>query len=234
MISYHPTHAVLMAFTQGDLETSISLIVASHIEMCEHCQTEIINLTQNAADKVFEQDIMNDLVGTNNPEFDNELSASMIDNIMSLPDDDVDFKAYSEIDITQQTAKLMHHKDGDLRLPRALNTLNSAPWQGVGKIYRSRFQLNDDERRLSLLKIDKGGQIPQHTHTGIEITLLLEGFFEDDMGTYKPGDFIWLDAAQTHSPITQEGCICLTLVSDALHFTQGFSKILNPLGKLIY
>lgn len=235
MIKHHPSHAVLTRFSQGDLEPSISLIVASHIEVCEHCKNNLAVLTEQAAEQVFEQGSINNLQQfeeIKSLEFDAELSNSMLDEIMSLSDDDTEEDTKTSA-MTPET-KVIQHKNGQLPLPRALNTLNLTSWQGVGKISRARFQFNDEGRRLSLLKIDKGGHIPQHTHTGIEITLLLEGCFEDTMGTYGPGDFIWLDKEDSHSPITQEGCICLTLVSDALHFTQGFSKLLNPLGKLIY
>lgn len=251
MIKQHPTQAVLSAFIQGDLDASIAIIVSSHIEMCEQCQKEVSQLTEIAAEKAFEQDILDGFNActyqvsdqADYQAFDSSLSESMIDKIMSLP---IDENTIEESDLsqemyehtvaahTQKNQKIISHKDGQIPLPRALSSLDAAPWQGVGKVSRARFQFDDNERRLSLLKIDKGGQIPQHTHTGIEITLLLEGSFEDDMGTYQKGDFIWLDKENTHSPITQEGCICLTLVSDALHFTQGFSKLLNPLGKLIY
>jgi putative transcriptional regulator len=243
MIKQHPTQAVLRAFIQGDLDASIAIIVSSHIEMCEQCQKEVNQLTEIAAEKAFEQDIMDSFDPCTHQAFDSSLSKNMIDEIMSLPLDESMIEEsgpsqemYKDIEPahSEQNQKIISHKNGHLPLPRALSSLDAAPWQGVGKVSRARFQFNDDERRLSLLKIDKGGQIPQHTHTGIEITLLLEGSFEDDMGTYQKGDFIWLDKAHTHSPITQDGCICLTLVSDALHFTQGFSKLLNPLGKLIY
>ena len=255
MINYHPTQAVLAAFAQGDLEDSIALIVASHVELCDHCQQEVARLTEAAAEEVFEQDSLEDFdsfQATTSSALEMASSISMLDDIMSLPTDDTSYgasdnQAFTDEYLTdeepltgektylnQNNARIISHKDGQLPLPRALNSLNAAPWQGVGKVSRARFQFNDDERRLSLLKIDKGGQIPQHTHTGIEITLLLEGSFEDDMGSYQKGDFIWLDKDHTHSPITQEGCVCLTLVSDSLHFTQGLSKLLNPLGKLIY
>jgi putative transcriptional regulator len=64
--------------------------------------------------------------------------------------------------------------------------------------------------------------------------LLLEGSFEDEMGSYHEGDFIWLDGKHTHNPVTKEGCLCLTVASDSLHFTQGLTKMLNPIGKFIY
>ena len=82
-------------------------------------------------------------------------------------------------------------------LPRAIRSISLKEWQGIGKISRARLKLDDDERRMSLLHIAKGGNVPQHTHQGYEITLLLEGSFEDEMGSYQAGDFIWLDGKHT-------------------------------------
>jgi putative transcriptional regulator len=76
--------------------------------------------------------------------------------------------------------------------------------------------------------------VPEHTHKGFELTLLLDGEFEDEMGKYVKGDFICLDSAHKHSPQTTQGCLCLTVVNDALQFTKGMSKLLNPFGNLIY
>jgi putative transcriptional regulator len=119
-------------------------------------------------------------------------------------------------------------------LPNAFNNYSRSDFSRIGKISRSRFESEDNELRASLLHIEAGGEIPNHTHTGFEITLLLEGQFEDESGVYNKGDFIWLDGSNSHSPKSKEGCICFTLVNSALHFNKGLSKLLNPIGKLIY
>jgi len=84
------------------------------------------------------------------------------------------------------------------------------------------------------LHIDADGEVPTHTHKGFEITLLLDGSFEDDMGTYHPGDFIELNGEHNHQPKTKEGCLCYTVADDALQFTEGFHKLFNPIGSLLY
>ena len=94
--------------------------------------------------------------------------------------------------------------------------------------------MDEGEIHTSLLQIQPGGMIPEHTHKGFEVTLLLDGEFSDDMGSYEAGDFIMLDGTHQHNPKTEDGCLCLTVVSDALHFTQGFGKLLNPFGSLLY
>ena len=56
MIKHHPNSAILKDFVDGTLADSVSLIVSSHVELCEHCQQQVSMLTAQAADSVFESD----------------------------------------------------------------------------------------------------------------------------------------------------------------------------------
>ncbi|MCG7497872.1 ChrR family anti-sigma-E factor [Vibrio sp. Of7-15] len=239
MINHHPSRAVLKEFAKGNLPLSVSIIVASHVEMCSECQKLVQLYTEYAALEAFgiETESLNreffecpDNRVTNeehNEQLDEELE-DVLDSIIVQPAEARSLVSTRviEVEIAAQNTKVA--------LPRALNTIPLTEWQGVGKISRSRLGVEDDKRRMSLLCIDKNGKVPSHTHKGDEITLLLHGSFEDEMGTYQAGDFMWLNSAHTHNPTTYEGCICLTVSSDALHFTQGISQLFNPLGKLIY
>ncbi|WP_413284284.1 ChrR family anti-sigma-E factor [Vibrio sp. MA40-2] len=249
MINHHPTDAVLKEFVAGNLQPSVAVIVASHVEMCPKCQNLVHQFTEMAAIQEFgatdgfdsetDFDLVADAAETTmltrlqvdeanqfvNTQAD-DVSIDMINAITDLPvqREDVLPKTVPQIDV-----------DGTrISLPNAVKSIALKEWQGLGKIARARMNFDDDERRMSLLHIAKGGNVPQHTHKGFEITLLLQGSFSDNMGTYNTGDFMWLDGSHTHNPITSEGCVCLTVSSDAIHFTQGMSKLLNPLGKLIY
>jgi len=74
-----------------------------------------------------------------------------------------------------------------------------------------------------------------HEHKGYEVTLLLAGSFSDEYGSYNRGEFLFYLAGDAkHSPKTENGCLCYAVQDAPLHFTQGMSKVLNPLGKLIY
>jgi putative transcriptional regulator len=85
-----------------------------------------------------------------------------------------------------------------------------------------------------LLHIQPGGSVPEHTHNGFELTVLIAGDFSDDQGEYVPGDFIMLDKKHQHHPVSEKGCLCFTVANDSLHFTQGINKLLNPIGTFIY
>lgn len=236
MIKHHPNAAILKDFVDGNLADSVSLIVSSHVELCEHCQKQVSMLTAQAADSVFESDTSafeNDTAGLKLS--DSEMDAFLADN------EEFDFDAIDQItaDLSQAVEVVVEAQQETVSnttftIPRALNSVVRKDWMNLGKISRARLDFDDESHHTSLLHIDKDGQVPCHTHKGFEITLLLEGSFEDEMGVYNKGDFIWLDGEHTHQPATKEGCVCLTVSSDALYFTKGVSQLFNPLGKYIY
>lgn len=236
MIKHHPNAAILKDFVDGNLADSVSLIVSSHVELCEHCQKQVSMLTVQAADSVFESDTSafeNDTAGLKLS--DSEMDAFLADN------EEFDFDAIDKItaDLSQAVEVVVEAQQETVSnttftIPRALNSVARKDWLNLGKISRARLDFDDESHHTSLLHIDKDGQVPCHTHKGFEITLLLEGSFEDEMGVYNKGDFIWLDGEHTHQPATKEGCVCLTVSSDALYFTKGVSQLFNPLGKYIY
>jgi putative transcriptional regulator len=236
MIKHHPNAAILKDFVDGTLADSVSLIVSSHVELCEHCQQQVSMLTAQAADSVFESDTSAFESDTSGLQLsDSEMDAFLTD------DGEFDFDAIAQItadssqaiEVTPEVQQVTV-ADTTFTIPRALNSVARKDWMNLGKISRARLDFDDEAHHTSLLHIDKDGQVPCHTHKGFEITLLLEGSFEDEMGVYNKGDFIWLDGDHTHQPATKEGCVCLTVSSDALYFTKGVSQLFNPLGKYIY
>lgn len=228
MIKHHPKSELLNAFVLGELPASVSAAVAIHVEMCPCCQDKVAQLTEAQASQFFSSELPQEddqLIGMMDTIIDDDLS-DMLGDITS----DESLSPVPEI----QVAETQEIKGMAYQLPTALRNVDMNSWFNIGKLSRAKLEIEDGPIHTHLLHIDKEGEVPTHTHKGFELTLLLEGSFEDEMGTYHKGDFIWLDGEHTHQPITKEGCLCLTVVNDALHFTQGFSKLLNPIGNLIY
>ena len=269
MIKHHPNFNVLKEFVAGTLPDSISLVVASHVEMCTECQATVEQLTEQAAQALFEpietdennenrldvesNDVESNIDETNNVDETNIDVAINFDAIFAQSQNDevdknddmlnlMDLDMINRITANEEQAEASTPQENvevevagqSFTLPRALRSVVRKEWLNLGKISRARLDFEDEPRHASLLHIAEGGQVPAHTHKGFEITLLLQGSFDDEMGHYSAGDFVWLDGKHTHNPITQEGCVCLTVSSDALHFTKGVSQLFNPLGKFIY
>jgi putative transcriptional regulator len=78
-----------------------------------------------------------------------------------------------------------------------------------------------DGCHTQLLWLRPGRKIPDHTHDGLELVLVLDGDFTDASGHYGPGDIALSDDTVDHRPIagTERPCICLSVVEGNLKLT---------------
>ncbi|MCL1037585.1 ChrR family anti-sigma-E factor [Shewanella submarina] len=218
MIKYHPSDALLQAHVAGELPLSMSIAVSAHCEMCQVCQDKVHKMNAAFAQETLEAEACTE---TDLCEFNFD---GMLEEIMSKP------TAPQEV-----TPDAMVEVNGEqYKLPKAFRHQLQDSWSGIGKVNRMRFDTAENKARASLLHIGAGGEIPAHTHKGQEITLLLSGDFCDEYNEYHPGDFIVMSSEHEHSPRTHSGCLCYTVVDAPLYFTKGISKLLNPIGELIY
>ena len=222
MINHHPKFELIQAYVNGDLPASIAAGVNIHIGLCTECQQLVSQLTEQVAEISFEQE------QTESVELQD---LSMLDSIFDLEQIMNQPQVVVE---DKQDNKQVVFKDNNFELPHVLSNMNIGGTTNLGKLARSRVLLDEGEIHTSLLHIEPGGSVPEHTHNGFEITILLDGSFSDESGEYVKGDFIMLDGEHKHQPVSEDGCLCYTVVNDSLHFTQGINKLLNPIGSLIY
>lgn len=83
--------------------------------------------------------------------------------------------------------------------------------------------------KVSLLSARPGVRVPQHTHRGMEATLVLQGELKDDDGVLRRGDVSICTDAHDHQPeiVGAETCYCLIVVDGGLRFTGTFGPALN-------
>ncbi|MGB5831670.1 MAG: ChrR family anti-sigma-E factor, partial [Thiohalocapsa sp.] len=95
------------------------------------------------------------------------------------------------------------------------------------------FDLDVGGAKTKLLRIKPGASMPQHTHEGCELTLVLDGSYDDEIGHFARGDVVALDTDNDHRPVASPGrdCICLTLIDAPLRLTGRFGRFLNPFVK---
>jgi putative transcriptional regulator len=223
-----------MLFVKGELPASISCAVSIHLTHCPECRRDIAQLTENEACKSFlntESYIVHD-----DSELDAELALLLDDMTDKLDVVDEQASLYQADNqakplLVNRSIKL---KDKTFLLPSALNQVSLSNWIHLGKVSRCNIEFDEGEIKSHLLYMAPGTQVPKHTHKGFELTLILEGEYQDNMGIYQKGDLILLDQSHEHSPYTENGCLCITIANDALKFTQGLGKLLNPIGQYIY
>lgn len=105
-------------------------------------------------------------------------------------------------------------------------------WMGPGMRYARLVAPEAPHAKLFLLRIGQGRSLAQHTHTGLELTQVLRGSFEDGRAVFAEGDFDTADDDVHHQPIVaRDGeCICLAYVGRSLKFN---GRVASWIGGLI-
>jgi putative transcriptional regulator len=105
-------------------------------------------------------------------------------------------------------------------------------WKRVfGGFERIDLALHGDRHRVSLLRLQPGQGLPQHRHVAGEYTVVLQGGYTDNTGSYRVGDFAIGPGAAEHEPIADPGdaCIALIVLERPIVLTGRWARFLNPL-----
>lgn len=220
-IRFHPNDDILTCYAAGDLEPATSIMLSAHLELCSHCRARVAELEDAQAQKM--------ALVPSEP-LSEELN-DLLDTILCHPDlprDEVAEATKAHIEINSKL----------FMLPRALQQHDEqiGPWSRLpGNIKRAHVATGGHSK-MNFIYMDCNSALPQHTHQGLEITLVLAGEFMDEHATYKPGDFIVQTSEHRHAPKTRadQDCLCLTLLDAPLHFTTGLATLLNPFSQLFF
>lgn len=221
MIKAHPTHLMLRAFVADELPLPLAIGVSAHCELCADCGARL---------HACEAELATTQLATPTPTMD-----------ASDPEWDAMLATILQQPVPPPVASVSASPQPELRvagrgypLPRALARYHAANWRHLGAIRQHRLPLAEQGARACLLHIEAGGRIPEHTHQGYELTLLLAGNMQDGETRYQAGDFIWRDASHAHSPHTPDGCLCYTVLDAPIRFTKGLPRLLNGLRHRLY
>lgn len=214
-IQYHPDDELLLAQARGGLEVGTGLVLASHLELCDHCRERLRTLEA--------------------------LGGVLLDELepTALADDAL-ARTLARIDATRRAHAPKRIKvtappplPEGARWPRALTHCRATPWRWMGPGMRwSRVSVPDaPDANVVLLRIAAGKYLPRHTHRGFELTQVLYGRFHDGRALFGPGDFDATDDSIHHQPVVQDGseCICLASVDGRLRFDGAIAGILGSL-----
>jgi len=208
-ITHHLDDATLMSFAAGSLPDALSAVAAAHVAMCARCSGEVAAL----------ESIGGVLLG--------ELSPALLNKVEIAP-------AGGQASAGPISRDNARPRSGDLPGPLARligSDLHSVRWRWLGPgLWHHRLQING-KGNLGLVKVTPGHVIPEHSHGGSELTLVLRGPFRDATGHYSPGDVADLDDTVEHTPIADPGpdCICLVANENPARFRGVIARLLQPL-----
>lgn len=105
-------------------------------------------------------------------------------------------------------------------------------WKPLGRgAYHIPIKTGDGETSVRLLRIPAGKPVPEHSHGGRELTLVLKGSFHDGHARFARGDLEEADETLQHQPIADKGedCICLAVTDAPLRFKSRFLRLVQPI-----
>lgn len=224
MIKFHPTDTDLVDFAEGSLLPAKSLLVSAHIDLCQDCAEKASTFTENLASQAIDPLSRK-----------NYLDASLVemcDSIMELP------LATQHINADGYLKQSLSVDGRAFMLPEALSRFSNriGEWSHLlGKLWQAPVEIGGGHL-AQFIYMEKGGGVPEHTHKGNELTLVLDGQFADGNGEYDSGDFISLNADHTHTPVAigDEGCLVFSIIDQPLYFTTGWARLINPLSHLYF
>jgi len=228
-IAHHPADDMLESFARRELSTGASVIVSAHVEMCGRCRARVAEFESR---EIREWNAEPEPPPAETRDFD-----GMIERIVSLPRQDAETVATPVADLQAAgfQAGFQESFVKDLRLPRALRQAAAGlRWTRLTEGIRQAIAPIDHETRCEFMYMAAGASTPVHTHYGREYTLVLQGRFHDELGSYGNGDFLFRDASHEHQPASEKGCLSFAVLDRPLRFTRGLPRLINPINLLLF
>lgn len=213
-VHHHVSEDLLWDYHRGALPLGLSLTVATHLELCPHCRAEAA---------------LFDAVG-----------GALLDDIegVKLSDSALDL-ALARIERPEEPVKPAARIQPFLAgfdLPASLRAarIEDRYWAAPG-VWMAPIHVEDAPKgsKTFLMHVKAGMTMPEHTHRGPEVTLVLKGRFSDAYGDYGKGDIAVCSDEHSHSPaILDEDCLCLVWQQAAIVPKTWLGKLLQPFARI--
>lgn len=211
-VSRHPSPELLARYAAGSLSPAAALVLESHLALCDACAAahrETLALAGVLLERLSPS----------------ELDASLFERTLARLDEKRPAPA--------PAPARRQPRDLGIRLPAPIaeRATSGWRWMGPGMAY-ARLDVPEDPRtNLVLLKIGAGKRMPTHGHSGEELTLVLQGAFEDEHGRCATGDLAEEDDDTHHTPVVtgEETCICLASIEGRLRPHGLIGRLVSPL-----
>ena len=212
MITHCPKDDLLVSYSAGALGESWSLAVGSHVHLCKEFSDDV------ALGEKIGGSLLSDLAPI-------ALEKSLDALLDRLGDQEPIGEAVNQ--------------EQDALIPSPLcdyigDSLDDLEWSMVGNGITQHLIETSDSGQARLLRIPSGTALPEHEHSGRELTLVISGGYKDDSGSYSRGDMADIDDGLGHQPIADDGedCVCLIVTDTPIKFKGILPRILQPFIKI--
>jgi putative transcriptional regulator len=205
MIRHHPSDAILVAHASGTLPVLHQEVVKLHLAQCTSCRAHL--------------------------RLGHELGGMLLDDEQPVAlSDDALARAMARLDAAGSEAPPIAASAPTLT-PLEMLT-QGRHWRRIGYGMKLMPLVARDATgtRLDLIRVAPGIALPEHDHTGPELTCVLVGGFADESGEYHAGDLEEGDVGLNHQPraLADEECICLIATTGYLRAKSLIARLLHP------
>lgn len=189
-IKSHPAPENLVSCAAGSMPEALAAVMACHMAMCAGCRRELSFL---------------DSVG-----------ATLLEGLSPEPVSSKVISPKTESPPAHRHTSFTADSDVPEPLQKVVGTrLEDIKWRRVSPgIWRYPIPLSEHSKAsLKLVKVAPGRAIPQHRHSGSEMTLVLKGTFTDEFGRYDIGDVVELGEGLEHTPVASPDGYCICLIA---------------------
>jgi len=198
----HPDSGWLMDYACGHLSQAFDIVIATHLLGCDSCRADLQLAERLAADVM-----LND--GKVAPELAADEILGSQRSAPEMPGWRPSGALAGPLDLTAVAGNYLSLGEPALR------------WRGVGGGVAVAKLRSGEGDRLWLLRAQPGAVLPRHSHSGSELTVVLQGAYVIDDQVFSVGDLEDADESTTHQPIvtTRGECLCLAATTGPLKFS---------------
>lgn len=196
-IKHHLTDDLLMGYSAGTLPEAFSLVVATHVSLCDDCRAQLASLDALGGEVMMD--------AGEEPLSEGCLTATLARIAGRAP------APRPAPQTTFLPKPLIDYVGGDIDAIR---------WRKIGGGVSQMMLPTAADASVRLLRISAGTAVPDHGHRGTELTLVLQGAFHDETDTFAVGDVEVANEDLNHKPVADDGidCICLAATDAPLRF----------------
>lgn len=216
-VKHHISDDFLIDYASGSLSEGWSLAVASHLALCPQCRRRL-SAMEGAAGALLDKAIDNSN--------EDEAWARFKARTMDIKAEEIKPAVATPRSTAVLPEPLRSYLGGDL---------DELKWRALGRgAYQILIDTGDEETQVRLLRIPAGKPVPEHTHEGRELTLVLAGSFRDGDDLFARGDIEEADGDLLHTPTATQGedCICLAVTEAPLKFSSWIVRLMQPILKI--
>lgn len=219
-IRHHVSDDLLASYAAGNLAEGWSIAVATHLALCPSCRRRLA-VAEAVGGELLES------LSVETP----------------MPDSWASVRERLLQPVKTKTSDAEHRAPASLPsggLPEPLRSyvgggIDQLKWRSLGRgAYQIPIKTGDRETRVRLLRIPAGNPVPEHSHGGRELTLVLSGSFVDGDDVFARGDLEDADASLTHQPLAtpDSDCICLAVTDAPLKFSSWIVRAIQPILRI--